>query len=77
MWRQILADALQVPVNLVNVDEATSRGAAVLAMQALGIPLPPDPPTVHTAMPDKEAGAVYAQAARRQQELYHRVISGS
>ena len=77
LWRQILADALEVPVNLVNVDEATSRGAAVLAMQALGIPLPPNPPTVHTAMPVGEASAVYAQAARRQQELYDRVISGS
>ena len=77
LWRQILADALQVPVNLVNVDEATSRGAAVLAMQALGIPLPPNPPTVYTAMPLREASAVYAQAALRQQELYDRVISGN
>ncbi|MDE0199836.1 MAG: FGGY-family carbohydrate kinase [Caldilineaceae bacterium] len=77
LWRQVLADALQVPVHLVNVDEATSRGAAILALQALGLPLPPEPPTVHTAIPDKEAGAAYGQAARRQQELYDRVISGS
>lgn len=77
LWRQILADALQVPVHLVNVDEATSRGAAVLALQALGLPPPQDPPTVHTAMPDKEAGASYTQALQRQQELYDRVIIGS
>ncbi len=74
LWRQILADVLQTPVHLVNVDEATSRGAAILALQALNLPLPPDPPTVHTSMPDKDAGAFYAQALRRQEDLYDRVI---
>ena len=74
LWRQILADVLQVPVHLVNVDEATSRGAAVLALQALGLPQPPDPPTIHTAAPNKKVGAAYALALQRQQELYDRVI---
>ena len=74
LWRQILADVFQVPVHLIDVDEATSRGAAILALQALGLPQPPDPPTVHTALPDKETGAVYARASSRQQELYDRVI---
>ena len=74
LWRQILADVLQAPVHLIDVDEATSRGASILALQALGLPQPPDPPTVHTAMPDKEAGAIYAQALSRQQVLYDRVI---
>ena len=77
LWRQILADVLQTPVHLVNVDEATSRGAAILALQALKLPLPPDPPTVHTSVPDLEAGAVYAQALQRQEELYERVIGPS
>ena len=77
LWRQILADVLQTPVHLVNVDEATGRGAAILALQALNLPLPPDPPTVHTAVPDKAAGAVYAKALRRQEELYGRVIGVS
>ena len=76
LWRQILADVLQVPVHLVNVDEATSRGAAVLALQALGLPQPHDPPTIHTAAPNKKAGAAYAQAQQRQQKLYDRVIGG-
>ncbi len=77
LWRQILADALQTPVHLVNVDEATSRGAAILALQALGLPQPPDPPTIHTAVPEKVAGEIYAQASQRQQELYDRVINAS
>lgn len=74
LWRQILADVLQTPVHLVNVDEATSRGAAILALQALGLPQPPDPPTVHTSVPDAQAGPVYATALKRQQELYNRLL---
>lgn len=77
LWRQILADVLQTPVHLVNVDEATSRGAVILALQALNLPLPPDPPTVHTAEPDKKVGAIYAEALQRQEELYSRVIGDS
>lgn len=77
LWRQILADVLQAPVHLIDVDEATSRGGAILALQALGLPLPPDPPTVHTALPDREAGAIYALALSRQQELYDRVIGST
>ena len=76
LWRQILADVLQRPVHLVNVDEATSRGAAILALQALGLPPPPPPPTVHTALPDIEAGLRYGEALRRQEALYHQ-IAGS
>ncbi len=77
LWRQILADVLQTPVHLVNVDEATSRGAAILALQAMNLPQPPAPPTVHTAFPDLEAGPVYAQALQRQQELYSRLLSAN
>ena len=75
LWRQILADVLQTPVHLVNVDEATSRGAAILALQAMNLPQPPDPPTVHTSLPDPDAGPVYARALKRQQELYARLLS--
>jgi len=75
LWRQILADVMQTPVHLIDVEEATSRGAAILALQALDLPQPPDPPTVHTSRPDKGAGAAYAEALRRQQELYDRVIA--
>ncbi len=75
LWRQILADVLQTPVHLVNVDEATSRGAAILALQAMNLPQPPDPPTIHTATPDLEAGPVYEQALQRQQGLYTRLLA--
>ena len=77
VWRQILADVLGTPVHLVNVDEATSRGAAILALQALDLPLPPLPPTVHTAAPDQEAGPRYEEALRRQERLYAQVVGST
>lgn len=77
LWRQILADVLQTPVRLVNVDEATSRGAAILALHALGLPLPPAPPTVHSAAPDREAGPLYERALARQEGLYSQVIGSA
>ena len=77
LWRQILADVLQTPVRLVNVDEATSRGAALLALQALGLPQPPAPPTVQSATPDREAGPLYERALARQERLYRQVIGSN
>jgi len=71
LWRQILADALGRPVHLTNIDEVTSRGAAILAFQALGmaegIPLPE---VIETAHPQATASAAYALAAQRQEKLY-------
>ena len=77
LWRQILADVLQTPVRFVDVDEATSRGAAVLALQALGLPQPPPPPTVHSATPNREAGPLYERALARQEGLYRQVIGSA
>ena len=77
LWRQILADVLETPVHLVNVDEATSRGAAILALQALNLPLPPPPPTVQTALPNREAGLRYQIALRRQERLYAQLIGSA
>lgn len=74
LWRQILADVLQTPVHLIDVPEATSRGAAILALQALGLPEPPVPPTVHTSTPDRQASKRYEKAMRRQEELYRQLI---
>lgn len=75
LWRQILADVLQTPVHLIHAEEATSRGAAVLALQALGLPEPTVPPTLHTSQPDSAAGDRYAQAVQRQEQLYRRLLA--
>lgn len=76
-WRQILADVLDRPVHLAPVQDATSRGAALLALQALGRlrleELPP-PSAIRTARPSPARHARYRQAMARQQELYHRLL---
>ncbi|MCP9485657.1 MAG: FGGY-family carbohydrate kinase [Gaiellaceae bacterium MAG52_C11] len=42
-WAQVLADVLERPVTLSAVDEASARGAAVLALERLGVASPPAP----------------------------------
>ncbi len=75
LWRQILADALGRPMHLTNIDEVTSRGAAILAFQALGladdIPLPD---VVETAYPHPATSDRYAAAAEEQNRLYEMIL---
>src|SRR4030095_9755710 len=40
-WAQVIADAIGVPIGLGTDAEASARGAAVLALQALGVAAPP------------------------------------
>lgn len=79
IWRQILADVLNRPVHLTNIDEATSRGVALLAAQALDLlPLElPLPPISHTSYPNPEAHEIYQAAAKRQQHLYALLLGDS
>jgi gluconokinase len=67
LWRQILADALGMPVGFPAGHEGSAFGAALLAMQALG--LVPDIDVAADLVriddvvePDDEAAAVYAEA---------------
>ena len=73
VWIQITADALGVPLVVSDEAEATSRGAALIALAQLGaIPswdaLPVS--TAHTVQPDMTAHAAYGRAITRQEELY-------
>lgn len=79
LWRQILADVLQRPVHLTEIDEATSRGVALLAAQALGLADEelPAPPIAHTAYPDATAWRAYNAAIARQQDLYGKILQDS
>jgi len=77
LWRQILADALGRPLHLTNIDEVTSRGAAILAFQALGLVDDVPPPAVmETAHPLPAARAAYSAAAARQDWLYKMILHG-
>ncbi|MBI1845989.1 MAG: gluconokinase [Candidatus Rokubacteria bacterium] len=70
-WAQIIADALGCPLVLSPEDEATSRGAARLALDALGITgLDEAPPLAgRTIAPDPARHARYQEARARQQRL--------
>jgi gluconokinase len=69
-WMQILADVLNRPVTASAEGETTSRGAALLALEQLGVfgPLPPSPAAVGsenaTNTNEKAADRAASQAAQ-------------
>jgi gluconokinase len=78
-WMQILADALGRPVAASSEAEASSRGAALLALEALGCldgPLESQrPATTRTFEPVPERTERYRGALQRQQRLYDALIT--
>jgi len=78
-WTQIMSDTLGKPVKLSGVKEASSRGAALIALQALGGPeieatkVPPG----ETFEPDLDRHEIYRKALKRQRRLYEAVLGGS
>lgn len=70
-WTQILADALRQPVRLCADAELTSRGAAALALEYLGVLALEDvkPPAGKTLRPVKANTVVYRQGRQRQEGL--------
>jgi len=76
VWTQITADALGQPIRWSPTGEATSRGAALLALAALGVL--PDLATARqelgeTFVPDRARHARYRDALERQRRLDDRV----
>ncbi|HZQ09541.1 MAG TPA: gluconokinase [Anaerolineae bacterium] len=76
-WVQILADVLGVPVTASGEEEASARGAALMALRALGViqTLGDIPAAMgETFAPRPENFAIYARARERQKSLYHLVL---
>jgi gluconokinase len=73
-WAQIITDALGVPIALGADAEASARGAALLALEALGRPAPPAPPPDRVLQPDPARHARYRAARARQSRLYDNVV---
>ena len=76
-WTQIMADVLGQPVITCQVAEASSRGAALLALEALGIISSIE--EIPTAMgkrfhPNPERHRHYQEAMKRQDEVYNLLI---
>jgi gluconokinase len=68
-WVQILADVLERRLTLSGVEEASARGAAVVALERLGAK-PDPPPTGHVVEPRPERFPALREARARQRELY-------
>lgn len=76
-WLQLMADVLQHPVTVTGEDEATSRGAAILALHGLGVwpALDTVPARLGwTYPPDPGRSQVYQAARQRQQQLYDALV---
>lgn len=77
-WIQISADVIGTPLTASSEAEATSRGAALMALHSLG-----ELPSIEAAAdrlgesytPDAERHSVYQRAAKRQQRLYDLLLN--
>src|ERR671910_1228591 len=78
-WARIIADTLSQTVTLSGVQEASSRGAALIALEALGGPEieAAQAPLGETFEPDPSNHEVYMKALERQRRLYDAVLGGS
>ena len=77
VWTQMMADVIGVPVLTSGVREASSRGAALLAMEAFG-QCPNfagiSTPTGATVEPSADRHAVYGEARRRHEHFYRLLV---
>jgi gluconokinase len=72
-WAQIVADVLERPLTLSAVEEASARGAAVVALERLGAS--PDPaPLGRTFEPRADRATTYRLARERQRALYDDLV---
>jgi gluconokinase len=77
VWIQIIADVLGRPVVLGNAAEASTRGAALLALEAVGKIATIEDVSVSMAEvfePDMSRHARYREGLARQEELYERLF---
>jgi gluconokinase len=78
---QILADVLCRAVQLSQSDEASTRGAALLALEAAGKIQTIDRPSANVATkttifePDMNRHEIYRHGLARHQQLYEQLIS--
>jgi gluconokinase len=77
VWIQIMADVLGRPIRLGNSTEASIRGAALLALEAVGKIATIEDVSVSTAevfQPDMARHVRYREGLARQEELYERLF---
>ena len=76
IWPQILADVLGRQIALPRPTELTSRGAAIVGFEQLGVTLHKTEPAIARVFhPDARSHAVYLAAAVRQKQLLRAVLT--
>jgi gluconokinase len=73
-WCQVMADAIGKPLSTLPVDEASSRGAAVLALRRAGLKPVRKLAIKRTFHPRIEAQAAYQEAYLQTEKLYGALI---
>jgi gluconokinase len=76
-WMQMMADAMGKPLGAGRVKEASCRGAAMFAIESLGVGGPPmrDPGVGRVFTPRAAATRAYRKAELRQETLYRALIT--
>lgn len=74
-WARMIADAFNAPIHLLDEEEITARGVALLLRNRLrGIPIDAEPPRISRVMrPNPEHALVFQAARARQVDLYQRL----
>jgi gluconokinase len=79
VWVQILADVLGRPVTVSGEEEASARGATVMALEALGLIADAAelaPAFGQTFTPNMAHHEIYSRALQRHQQLYSLLVEG-
>jgi gluconokinase len=75
-WCQVMADAIGKPLSTLGVDEASSRGAALIALARAEAPSPRKIAVKRTFRPRPDAHAAHRRAYGRVETLYSTLIAG-
>jgi gluconokinase len=76
VWAQMICDAIGQPLNLIAESEASSRGAALVALAAAGFPVDDNQTPAQTGrvlQPNPTRHERYQEALAAQQNLYARL----
>jgi gluconokinase len=76
-WVRMIASVLGKPITACLEPEATSRGVALLALEAMGAfsgRTLPVPELGTTFEPDMQSNKVYQEALQAQEDLYQRIL---
>jgi sugar (pentulose or hexulose) kinase len=71
---QVMADAIGRPISAGKLKEASSRGAAVFAIEALALGVPAHVAAGRVYKPRATASRAYRKAEARQEALYRTLI---